>query len=398
MTQNNKNINVVGSPDGGNGGFPRLRPEDEIIEKASWIDYRDNTFVIPQLIKLLSDSDYGRIDLFPEYQRRIVWTVEQQSGLVESILLGVPIPSVFMFENGIDDYEVIDGLQRINSIRGFRNNEFKLSGLKEFRALEGLSYETCNPVIQGRFDRAKLPAKILTMLPRNGNGKTEEFAESDIRRFIFSRINSGGKQLNEQQLRNAVYKTNFNSAINELSKTAEFRDAFDIPKDIDAPSNLLVKMTQGHSGLYYDMKDCEMVLSFFALRGGHKTGALEEILDNTMENEKSTDVNRVNELKVEFLDRLKFLMELFDNRPFDMRPPYHTNRKISIEMYVALMITIDSKWEEKNELLQRRQKIKEAKNFFIADTAVDERIQRDKSGNYMMSINDSYVQILEAGK
>ena len=64
------------------------------IEKANRIKYRDNTFVIPQLIKLLSNSDYGRIDLFPEYQRRLVWRIDQQSALVESILLGVPIPSV----------------------------------------------------------------------------------------------------------------------------------------------------------------------------------------------------------------------------------------------------------------------------------------------------------------
>ena len=305
-----------------------------------------------------------------------------------------------MFENEIDDYEVIDGLQRINSIRSFRNNEFKLTGLKEFRSLEGLSYENCSPEIQGRFERAELPAKILTMVPSNGNGQTEKFVESDIRRFIFSRINRGGTKLNNQQLRNAVYKSNFNSAINELSKTAEFREAFDIPKDIDNPSNLLVKMTQGNSRLYYKMKDSEMVLRFFALRGGYKTGTLEEILNNTMESEKRTDINRANELKVEFLERLKFLMELFENRPFDMRHPHHQDRKISFKLYEGLMLEIDSKWEEKTEMMRRRKKIQEAMTAYVIDNeALLERLQRNKSGDYMESIDDRLAsQVLEAGK
>ena len=91
-------------------------------------------------------------------------------------------------------------------------------------------------------------------------------------------------------------------------------------------------MTQGKGGLYYEMKDNEMVLRFFALRGTHKLGTLEEIMDDTMEHENKIDIESVNILKVEFHERLKFLMEHFDDRPFDMRRRYHQDRKISFEL------------------------------------------------------------------
>ncbi len=399
MTLNVGNIKVTLAPDGVNGGPARQLQDDEIIEKANRVNYLDNNFFIPEVIEMLSEGEYKQIDLFPEYQRRLVWTVDQQSALIESILLGIPIPSVFMFKKGSKDYEVIDGLQRLNSIRGFRNDEFKLSGLRVLRSLEGFSFSNCNIAIQERFDGAVLPAKILTMGRINGNGLVGDFVESDIRRFIFSRINRGGTRLNSQQLRNAVYKNDFNSAINELSKTAEFRQAFDIPQNIDEPSNRLVKMTQGNSGLYYDMKDCELILRFFALRGDHKTGSLEEILDYTMERENEIDIKRANELKVEFLERLRFLMELFDGRPFDTLSVDRVERNILFDLYEGFMLGIDYIWEERDEVMQRKAEINEAKykDVIFVDQLTESR-DRDSTDDYIVPRGGLASQILMAGK
>ena len=392
------NNNLLYAPVETNGDLPRRQVDDEIIVKANRVKYLDNNYRVPKMIEMLSEGEYKQIDLFPEYQRRLIWVVEQQSALVESLLLGIPIPSVFLFEKGEDDYEVIDGLQRLNTIRGFRNNEFKLSGLNALRSLEGLTYENCNLDIKNRFDKSVIPAKILTMEPSNGHGLLGGFVETDIRRFIFSRINRGGTQLNFQQLRNAVYKGHFNDAVNELSKIDNFRNAFDIPLEIDKKSNLMVKMTQGNSRFYYEMLDCEMVLRFFALRSRTQSGKIEEILDETMEREKVTDINSVNQLKDVFLSRLGFLMELFDGRPFDIRYSHREDRKISTELYVDFMLGIDRMWEEREAVMQRKVKIKEAKNHYIyTDEAVSERLKSDSSDDYLVPSGDNLAsQILKS--
>ena len=389
---------LVRAPVETNGALPRRQVDDEIIVKANRIKYLDNNYFVPDMIEMLAEGEYKQIDLFPEYQRRLIWVVEQQSALVESLLLGIPIPSVFLFKKEDKDFEVIDGLQRLNTIRGFRNNEFKLSGLRALRSLEGVTYENCNPDIKNRFDKSVIPAKILTMEPSNGNGLIGDFAETDIRRFIFSRINRGGTQLNSQQLRNAVYKGNFNNIINELSKTDDFRSAFDIPLDIDHKSNLLVKMTQGHSGLYYNMDDCEMVLRFFALRNRPKSGKIEEILDETMEREQVTDIESINQLKEVYQSRLGFLMELFDGRPFDTRFEHREDRKISTELYDGFMLGIDQMWEEREVLMQRKAKINEARYHYVfTDEAVSERLKSSSSDDYVELSGDNLAtQILKS--
>ena len=87
----------------------------------------------------------GDVILDPEYQRNYVWDNKKASLLVESILLNVPIPVVYVSEEDDSRWSVVDGLQRLNSLRRFFKDEFKLRGLEVLTELNGLQYSTLNP-------------------------------------------------------------------------------------------------------------------------------------------------------------------------------------------------------------------------------------------------------------
>ena len=81
-------------------------------------------------------------DLKPDYQRRITWNNAKRSKLIESLIMNIPIPPVFLYEKDFNKYEIMDGLQRISAIIAFYNNEYALTGLTEWKELNGKRYKT----------------------------------------------------------------------------------------------------------------------------------------------------------------------------------------------------------------------------------------------------------------
>ncbi len=90
----------------------------------------------------------GSIDLDPHYQRRDRWKPDKQSALIESFILNVPVPPVYLSEDDFGKYSVIDGKQRITAIRDFLSGNLKLNGLKKFRELENQTYDSLPKEIQ----------------------------------------------------------------------------------------------------------------------------------------------------------------------------------------------------------------------------------------------------------
>jgi hypothetical protein len=103
------------------------------------------------------------INLRPEYQRRLRWTNAQKSKLIESLLLNIPVPPVFFYEADAARYEVMDGQQRLNTIRDFFAGDFALSSLKVLKPLNGLRYTKCPPRVKRTLDRATISAIVLLM-------------------------------------------------------------------------------------------------------------------------------------------------------------------------------------------------------------------------------------------
>jgi hypothetical protein len=94
--------------------------EDQLVKQPFRVVYQTNNFLLPQIRDLIEAGE--GVNLRPEYQRRLRWTNKQKSLLIESLLLNIPVPPVFFYENELARYEVMDGQQRLNAIKEFFKN------------------------------------------------------------------------------------------------------------------------------------------------------------------------------------------------------------------------------------------------------------------------------------
>ena len=273
------------------------------------------------------------IDTAPGYQRRLRWTSKKRSLLIESFLLNIPVPPVFLFEHDYNEYEVIDGRQRIETIRAFLANDFALTSLEYWPELERKRFNDLPMVLQKGLLRRSLPAVVLLAETRGVGSE-----DIDVRRVLFDRLNTGGIKLNPQELRNALYPGKLNALLIRLARSEPFTTTWGIPpytknEEAEPPEDLL------KNALFSSLADAEIVLRFFALRDAivhKKTGSLRRILDRYMELNKDIDDEREAELEAQFLGNLSRLVAIFDQEPF--RLP--TTNRPSRPLYDALMIAL----------------------------------------------------------
>ena len=107
----------------------------------------------------LRDASY--INLSPSYQRRHRWDSKKRSQLIESLLLNIPIPPIFLFENDYNQYEIMDGRQRLEAIKGFMDNTFPLRGMEYWPELNGSRFNDLPPTIQRGLLRRTISAIVL---------------------------------------------------------------------------------------------------------------------------------------------------------------------------------------------------------------------------------------------
>ena len=112
--------------------------EKSIVESPFRAIYQTNNFFLPQIKDVIEES--RTVNLRPEYQRRSRWTNKQKSLLIESFLLNIPVPPIFLFEGDLARYEVMDGQQRLLAIREFFSNDFRLSSLSVLAPLNRRTY------------------------------------------------------------------------------------------------------------------------------------------------------------------------------------------------------------------------------------------------------------------
>lgn len=192
--------------------------------------------------ELLDMSENEEIKIEPEYQRMFRWEKEDQSRFIESIILELPIPPIFVIEieNGI--YELIDGLQRVSTYISFRKNELILEGCEILKDLNGKKYDDLPKSIQIKMKRYFVRMEVI------GEG-----SEKELRYHMFKRLNRGGEILSEQEVRNCTIRIldeRFINLINELSEYDSFKKVME---------NL-------SSEAVNKMKDKEYILRFFAFQ------------------------------------------------------------------------------------------------------------------------------------
>lgn len=290
------------------------------------------------------------IDTAPGYQRRLRWTNKKRSLLIESFLLNIPVPPIFLFERDYGEYEVVDGRQRIETVHSFFSNEFKLTGLEYWPELDGKQFNELPMVLQRGLLRRSISAVVL--LAETGAGANE----LDVRRILFDRLNTGGIKLNPQELRNALYPGSLNALLIKLARSEFFTEIWEIPKfkadEENHPSEELLK-----NSLFATLTDAELVLRFFALRDAYihrKSGSLRRILDRYMESNKNINENVRQELSATFLTTLQRLHTVFNGTPFRLPKTKRPSRPL----YDALMIALSI--NPSNDIENRKSTINDA--------------------------------------
>jgi hypothetical protein len=215
-----------------------------------------------QLAELPSVLESGRWELRPDFQRRSRWSAGKQSRLIESFIMNVPVPPIFLYEYEYSKYEVMDGLQRLTALEAFYRNELVLTDLEHWQVLEGRTYDQLPLQLRQGIDRRYLSSIVLLY-------ETAQDAEQAdrLKELVFERINSGGERLTPQESRNALSSGPLNSVLPALARTPSFCRAWSIPEpdDHELETGELSEEVL-HNERYRQMEDVEMVLRFFAHR------------------------------------------------------------------------------------------------------------------------------------
>lgn len=329
--------------------------EKKFEETAFRLSQERNDFLLPQIEDFVSHKKW--LNLRPEYQRRLVWDTGKRSRFIESLLLNIPIPPVFLYEWELGRYEVMDGQQRLNAVMDFRANGFALKGLERWKELTGYRYNDLPETLQRGLDRRRLSATILLV----ERPKDKQAQHNDIRKLVFDRLNTGGQQLNAQELRNCLYDGAFNKLLIELSKYPKFQRAWDIPLYGDHTDSAgHVKEPLASDRLYRRMQDCEIILRFFAFRRpGKIRGSVSSMLDKCMEDYLELQPSEINTLREEFQDRLSFAIQVFGKHAFRYQDEKGEWR-LSQPLYDAVIVAIDRLWLQKDNFLKHKDKIQKS--------------------------------------
>ena len=296
------------------------------------------------------------IDASPQYQRRERWTHEAQSLLVESFLLNVPVPPVYLAEDDFGTYSVIDGKQRITAIFQFMRNKFKLKGLKEFPSLEGVAFSELPRELRNALS-IRPYIRVVTLLKQTS---------PELKYEVFTRLNSGGEPLLPQEIRNALFRGKLNDSIMEAS-VAPF-----------LAQQLKIK-TQKETA-YATMQDVELVLRFLTLEESWQnfSGDMRRSMDHFMEkNGKISAVKRTT-LITKFQTALSRCESIWGDDSFK-RPSTNaaTRDQFLSGLYDAQMIAIANISEAKYRRIIGNMSIakKETKALF-KDPIFDDAVRR----------------------
>lgn len=309
-----------------------------------------NDFLMPQILDFVNTRKW--INLHPEYQRRLVWDRQKKSLFIESLIMNIPIPPIFLYEWDYSRFEVMDGQQRLSSIIEFYENRLKLSGLEEWESLNGKTFSDLPPLLKKAFDRRRISATVLLVESTAG-----ERTHNELRKFVFERLNTGGQKLNAQELRNCIYSGQFNDMLIRLAGNDTFDDLWEIPRYSENIRGGQISKKLAENALFKRMSDCEIVLRFFAFRDKTKIkGAVKKILDDCMEREQNISINQAKAYETLFIERLNACKNIFESTTFKL-PEDKSSMKLSQPLFDAVMVAVDRLYSRKDELIPKRKKI-----------------------------------------
>jgi hypothetical protein len=274
------------------------------------IKVRTDKLAIPTLYQMMESGD---IDLNPDFQRNLVWENFEKSRLIESILLRIPLPMFYFAEDNEGKLTVVDGLQRITTIKDFMDNKFPLKNLQYLQdSCGGRYYKSLNKKVG--IDSKYFRWFNLTSISANFIDPSSPY---NVKYDIFRRINTGGRPLNNQEIRNCFTGQGVRDTLKEMVSLPEFASATD--KSIKSKR----------------MDDQEIALRFVffnflnTVDGNIEgyNGYMDSSLDWFAENHKKTNKDDLQEYVIDFSNAMKNAEYLIGKKyafrkitPIDLEP------------------------------------------------------------------------------
>lgn len=292
----------------------------------------------PTVDLLLSRIRTDRIDLQPDFQRHAgIWTTEAKSRLIESLLLRIPLPTLYAAENEEEVWAIVDGIQRLTAITEFvepsaiRVPPLRLRNLEYLKACEGMSFED----LPGRLQTRLRESELVVHLIRQGTPEAVKFN-------IFARINTGGLPLTAQELRHALIPGQARVLLKTWADSPQFRRA------------------TAHSIRSDRMADREMVLRFVAFRqtspGDYRGQDFDLFLREAMRHLNTAPESDVGTLGSDFEAALNAAVGIFGDHAFRKRDPQSLKRHFPVNkaLFESIAVNLAALPQETRQALEDR--------------------------------------------
>lgn len=315
---------------------------------------------------MVESDDY---QLNPEFQRRHRWDTAKKSRLIESFIMNVPIPPIFLYEDRFSHYEVMDGLQRLSAIHDFYRDKFPLTDLEEWEELNGRRYSELPEQIKRGIDRRYLSSTILLQ----ETAKTKEEALR-LKQLVFERLNSGGIRLEPQEARNAIYNGPLNKLCIKLARHPSLCKLWSIPEPTEEElSNDTICTELLENDSFRKMEDVELVLRFFAYRQrtSFHRGAFRDYLDRFLKEGNLFKSSVLDAYKELFETTISLVYDVFGETAFHLYRSRKTgwgwfDRPTTV-LYDPIMFVVSQNLSQSSELLKKKGRIRECLPDFYKD-------------------------------
>ena len=305
----------------------KAEPDEALAFKYAITSYGAD-YPVDSLVKRVKSKDVH----IPPFQRQYVWPLTRASRFVESLLLGLPVPGVFLSrERDSGKLLVIDGQQRLLTLRDFYDGIFTPTGrrfaLKYLASrFEGLTYETLEDDDRRRLDDSIIHATVV---------RQDEPSEDDSSVYlIFERLNTGGMPLSAQEIRACIYYGSFNELLKELNEDAKWREVF--------------------GRMHTRMRDRELILRFLALNFGWDTYTppMKAFLNKFMAGNRKLSGNDLSRYRDAFLRTIDLVYRSIGPRAF--RPIRVLNAAVFDAVMVGCARRLESGSVNAVEMLKKR--------------------------------------------
>ncbi len=299
--------------------------EDEDYTSAP-ADYQITTYPADFTLEVLHQKWQSGEIVIPEFQRAFVWKIAQSSKLIESFLVGLPVPPVFVYTDRLSQkYLVIDGQQRLRSIfyflegyfdedMGGKRRIFRLTGLNQDSRFLGKTFNDLIEADQRRVKNSVLRSFVVQQLTPNDNTSIYH---------IFERLNTGGTLLSNQEIRNCVHSGRLVEFLFEINQNTKWRKILGKPRQDSRK------------------RDVELLVRFFAMRDiSNYQKPMKDFLSIFMKKNQCPSEESLTQSKQIFQDTCSQLLESLGEKPFHGRSG--VNVAVMDSVMVAFSENLDS--------------------------------------------------------